>query len=104
MFISPCLWPTTDILVWFADGISDELAERVISVLFELWLVCCSGPFPVPSLWRTFRDMCSNWRHHEAVVTQWNKVNIALTIPLLEKLYGRDHPSFIISTYPYTIR
>lgn len=79
-----------------SGGISDELAERVISVLFEMWLTACSASFPVPSLWRTFRDMCSNWRHHEAVIIQWNRVNYALTAPLLVKLYGPDHPELVI--------
>lgn len=82
---------------FLTDGISDELAERVISVLFEMWLTACSASFPVPSLWRTFRDMCSNWRHHEAVIIQWNRVNYALTAPLLVKLYGPDHPELVVS-------
>ena len=85
------------LLFFLTDGISDELAERVISVLFEMWLTACSASFPVPSLWRTFRDMCSNWRHHEAVIIQWNRVNYALTAPLLVKLYGPDHPELVVS-------
>ncbi|XP_067941630.1 ral GTPase-activating protein subunit beta-like [Watersipora subatra] len=78
------------------DGISDELAARMVSVLFEMWLLSCSTYFPVPSLWRTFRDMCANWRHHEPVILQWNRVNYALTAPLLLKLYGPDHPEIVI--------
>lgn len=93
--ILPCLFID---LAYLIEGISDELAERVISVLFEMWLTACSSSFPVPSLWRTFRDMCSNWRHHEAVIVQWNRVNYALTAPLLIKLYGPDHPPLVIGT------
>ena len=68
----------------------------MISVLFEMWLLACATAFPVPSLWRTFRDMCSNWRHHEPVILQWNRVNYALTAPLLVKLYGPDHPELVL--------
>lgn len=71
------------------DSLGDQLSERVIAVLFEMWLLSCAAYFPVPSLWRTFRDMCGNWRHYEPLVVQWNRVNFALTARLVKLLYGR---------------
>uniref|UniRef100_A0A0B7AY85 Ral GTPase-activating protein subunit alpha/beta N-terminal domain-containing protein n=1 Tax=Arion vulgaris TaxID=1028688 RepID=A0A0B7AY85_9EUPU len=61
------------------DDISDHLCDRVLSVLFMIWLMACHKSFPSPSLWKTFRNMCLYWRHHEALVTMWHRVNHALT-------------------------
>ncbi|XP_060069949.1 ral GTPase-activating protein subunit beta-like isoform X1 [Ylistrum balloti] len=72
--------------------IGDHLCERVLSVLFEMWLLACHKCFPSPSLWKTFRNMCVNWRHHEALVTQWHKVNHNLTSRLLKIMYGANYP------------
>ncbi|CAG2186876.1 Ral GTPase-activating protein subunit beta [Mytilus edulis] len=74
------------------DDIGDHLCERVLSVLFEIWLLACYKCFPSPSLWKTFRNMCVNWRHHETLVVQWHKVNHALTARLLKFLYGPGYP------------
>lgn len=76
--------------------IGDHLCERVLSVLFELWLLACQRCFPSPSLWKTFRKMCIYWRHHEALVTHWHKVNHALTSKLLKFMYGPDYPELVI--------
>ncbi|XP_052272276.1 ral GTPase-activating protein subunit beta-like isoform X2 [Dreissena polymorpha] len=77
--------------------IGDHLCERVLSVLFELWLLACQKCFPSPSLWKTFRKMCIYWRHHEALITQWHRVNHALTARLLKFMYGPDYPELVIS-------
>ena len=45
------------------DDIGDQLCERVLGVLFEIWLIACVKSFPSPTLWKTFREMCMNWRH-----------------------------------------
>ncbi|KAK3094041.1 hypothetical protein FSP39_023374 [Pinctada imbricata] len=74
------------------DDIGDHLCERVLSVLFTIWLLACHKCFPSPSLWKTFRNMCVNWRHHEALITQWHKVNHALTYHLLKFMNGPDFP------------
>ncbi|XP_074641925.1 ral GTPase-activating protein subunit beta-like [Tubulanus polymorphus] len=79
------------------DDIGDQLCERVLSVLFEMWLIACAKCFPAPSLWKTFRDMCTNWRHHEALVMQWHRVNAALTSRLMKFIYGPDYPELMIS-------
>ena len=76
----------------FQDGIGDQLCGRVLSVLFEMWLLACTKSFPSPPLWKTFRDMCTNWRHHEALVIQWYRVNVALSAKLLKMMYGPDYP------------
>ncbi|XP_025089592.1 ral GTPase-activating protein subunit beta-like isoform X4 [Pomacea canaliculata] len=79
------------------DDISDHLCERVLSVLFGVWLTACSKCFPSPSLWKTFRNMCMYWRHHEALVLQWHKVNLILTAQMIRIMYGLDYPQLIIS-------
>ncbi|CAH1791195.1 unnamed protein product, partial [Owenia fusiformis] len=79
------------------EGIGDLLCERVLGVLFEIWLLACAKCFPGPSLWKTFRDMCSYWRHHEALVIQWHKTNVALTAKLLKFMYGEDYPELQIA-------
>ncbi|KAL4239114.1 hypothetical protein ACF0H5_003817 [Mactra antiquata] len=79
------------------DDIGDHLCERVLSVLFELWLLACQKCFPSPSLWKTFRKMCIYWRHHEALITQWHRVNHALTARLLKFMYGPDYPELVVS-------
>ena len=81
------------------DGIGDQLCGRVLSVLFEMWLLACTRSFPPPPLWKTFRDMCSNWRHHEAPVIQWYRVNVALSAKLLKIMYGPDYPELHASKW-----
>lgn len=60
-------------------GIAEKLAEKLISVLFEVWFLACTRCFPTPPYWKTAREMVSNWRHHPPVVEQWSKVIAALT-------------------------
>lgn len=74
------------------DDIGDQLCERVLGVLFEIWLISCVKSFPSPTLWKTFREMCMNWRHRTGLVTQWNRVNLCLTSRLLGILYGPRFP------------
>ncbi|ESO90184.1 hypothetical protein LOTGIDRAFT_233979 [Lottia gigantea] len=78
------------------DDIGDNLCERVLSVLFGIWLVACTKCFPSPSLWKTFRNMSQSWRHHEGLVLQWHKVNFALTSRLLRIMHGPDYPELVI--------
>lgn len=91
-------WKTlrTKCCVCCTDDISDHLCERVLSVLFGVWLTACSKCFPSPSLWKTFRNMCMYWRHHEALVLQWHKVNLILTAQMIRIMYGLDYPQLII--------
>ncbi|KAL7742458.1 hypothetical protein ACLKA6_019087 [Drosophila palustris] len=72
------------------DDVGDQLCERVLSVLFEVWLLACVRCFPAPSLWKTLQESCAMWRHRVALVDQWNRVNLALTARLLEFSYGPD--------------
>ncbi|KAF4523460.1 hypothetical protein B566_EDAN008869 [Ephemera danica] len=79
------------------EDIGDQLCERVLSVLFELWLLACACSFPSPPLWKTLRESCMKWRHRLALVEQWNRVCLALTARLLEFTYGPSFPELRIS-------
>lgn len=90
---------TIPVILCVVDDIGDHLCERVLSVLLEMWLLCCARCFPSPSLWKTFRVMCINWRHHEALVLQWHRVNHVLTCRLLRFMYGPDYPELQLCKY-----
>ncbi|XP_075152916.1 ral GTPase-activating protein subunit beta isoform X9 [Haematobia irritans] len=79
------------------DDVGDQLCERVLQVLFEVWLLACVRCFPSPSLWKTLQESCAMWRHRVALVDQWNRVNLALTARLLEFTYGPAFPELKIS-------
>ncbi|XP_036328029.1 ral GTPase-activating protein subunit beta isoform X4 [Rhagoletis pomonella] len=79
------------------DDVGDQLCERVLSVLFEVWLLACVRCFPSPSLWKTLHESCAMWRHRIALIDQWNRVNLALTARLLEFTYGPAFPELKIS-------
>jgi len=70
------------------DSIGSLLCERMLTVLFDVWILSCAHCFPAPSLWKTLQEMCSTWRHHDALVAQWHRVNIAFTTRLLHNIYG----------------
>ncbi|CAG9819469.1 unnamed protein product [Phaedon cochleariae] len=78
------------------DDVADQLCERVLSVLFEIWLLACAQCFPSPPLWKTLRDSCMNWRHRVALIEQWNRVNLALTSKVLVFMYGPTFPELKI--------
>ncbi|KAL0977874.1 hypothetical protein UPYG_G00162460 [Umbra pygmaea] len=75
-------------------GIAEKLAEKLISVLFEVWFLACTRCFPTPPYWKTAREMLANWRHHPPVVEQWSRVIAALTSRLLRFTYGPAFPPF----------
>lgn len=58
---------------------AEKLAEKLVAVLFEVWLLACARCFPTPPYWKTSREMLANWRHHPPVVEQWSRVACALT-------------------------
>uniref|UniRef100_F6QMJ8 Ral GTPase-activating protein subunit beta n=1 Tax=Monodelphis domestica TaxID=13616 RepID=F6QMJ8_MONDO len=78
-------------------GIAENLAEKLIGVLFEVWLLACMRCFPTPPYWKTAKEMVANWRHHPAVVEQWSKAICALTSRLLRFTYGPSFPPFKVS-------
>ncbi|XP_032898018.1 ral GTPase-activating protein subunit beta isoform X6 [Amblyraja radiata] len=77
-----------------AGGLAENLADKLIGVLFEVWFLACTRCFPTPPYWKTAREMLANWRHHPAVVEQWSKVICALTSRLLQFTYGPSFPPF----------
>ncbi|KMQ94370.1 hypothetical protein RF55_5482 [Lasius niger] len=79
------------------EDAGEQLCERVLGVLLEVWLVSCERNFPSPPLWRTLRESCLRWRHRLALVEQWNRVCLALTARLLQIMYGPMFPELKIS-------
>ncbi|XP_072100898.1 ral GTPase-activating protein subunit beta isoform X5 [Mobula birostris] len=77
-----------------SGGLAENLADKLIAVLFEVWFLACTRCFPTPPYWKTAREMLANWRHHPAVVEQWSKVICALTSRLLRFTYGPSFPPF----------
>ena len=76
------------------EDIGDQLGERIVSVLFDVWLSSCSKSFPSPSLWKTLKELCCCWRHHASVIDQWNKTVSKLTSRVVTILYGADFPEY----------
>ena len=81
------------------DGLGDQLCERILSVLFELWALACSRFFPSPPMWKTFREMCCNWRHQPPLVAQWHRFNLTFTARMLRLMYGQDYPQLQVCEY-----
>nr|XP_054602113.1 ral GTPase-activating protein subunit beta isoform X3 [Nothobranchius furzeri] len=75
-------------------GVAEKLAEKLMAVLFEVWLLACARCFPTPPYWKTAREMLSNWRHHPPVIEQWSRVACALTSRLLRFTHGPSFPPF----------
>ncbi|CAG0896200.1 unnamed protein product [Cyprideis torosa] len=69
------------------DDIGDLMCERVLSVLFEIWLVACSKCYPSPSTWKTFCEVTLRWRHRIPLVQQWNRVCAALTSRMMKDVF-----------------
>ena len=83
----------------FLDDICDQLSERVLSVLLEVWLLACVRCFPSPPLWKTLKEMCLNWRHRIALIEQWNRVHLVLMSKILGFLFGPNYPPLKICKY-----
>ncbi|KAK0179173.1 hypothetical protein PV327_007988 [Microctonus hyperodae] len=79
------------------EDAGEQLCERVLGVLLEVWLVACEKNFPSPPLWRTLRESCLRWRHRLALIEQWNRVCLALTAKLLNIMYGPMFPELKIN-------
>ncbi|KAL1421624.1 hypothetical protein MTO96_004013 [Rhipicephalus appendiculatus] len=74
------------------DDMGSHMCERILTALFEVWLLACSRCFPSPNLWKTFRELCCTWRHRGALVEQWNRINLVLTAAVLRLMYGHHYP------------
>lgn len=51
------------------DDFGEIMSSRIVATLFEIWLIACNRVFPSPSLWKTFQELCANWRHHVSLVS-----------------------------------
>jgi len=73
------------------DDVGDQLCERVLSVLFEVWLLACVRSFPSPSMWKTLQESCamcgllidpcmecSSWRVHTYISGSSNSKQVYL--------------------------
>ena len=52
------------------DDFGEIMSSRIVATLFEIWLIACNRVFPSPSLWKTFQELCANWRHHISLVNK----------------------------------
>ena len=84
-----------------SDGIGELLCDRVLAVVFEVWIIACDRHFPPPSLWKTLREMCATWRHHEPLILHWHRANIAFTAKMLKAVYGPDFPTLVTSKHNF---
>uniref|UniRef100_H3C645 Ral GTPase-activating protein subunit beta n=1 Tax=Tetraodon nigroviridis TaxID=99883 RepID=H3C645_TETNG len=84
-------------------GVAEKLADKLMAVLFEVWLLACARCFPTPPYWKTAREMLANWRHHPPVVEQWSRVTCALTSRLLRFTHGPSFPPFKVPDDDATI-
>jgi len=66
------------------EDIGSHLCERVITVLFEIWIMACKGAFPTPSYWKTLQHLFSTWRHRPQVIDQWSAVCLVFTQRLVQ--------------------
>lgn len=73
------------------SSIGSELCDRVLGALFDIWLLACARSFPPPPLWKAFSEVVLQWRHHEALVIQWRRVVVSLTVKTLALLFGDDY-------------
>ncbi|XP_059062212.1 ral GTPase-activating protein subunit beta [Achroia grisella] len=76
---------------------ADQLTDRVLCVLFEVWILACHRCFPSPPLWRTLREQCIRWRHRAPLTEQWTRASLCLTARLLKHMYGPTFPAMPIS-------
>ncbi|KAL0870769.1 hypothetical protein ABMA27_005701 [Loxostege sticticalis] len=76
---------------------AEQLCERVLCVLFEVWILACHRCFPSPPLWRTLREQCVRWRHRAPLTEQWTRASLCLTARLLRHMYGPLFPAMPVS-------
>ncbi|OQR75130.1 ral GTPase-activating protein subunit beta-like [Tropilaelaps mercedesae] len=75
------------------DDIEAHLCERLLGVLFQVWLMACHRSFfPSPSFWKTLQCLCLRWRHRQILVEQWKKIQLIMTAKLCRELLDPDYP------------
>lgn len=78
------------------DDIGTQLHDRILGVLFDLMLLASAKSLPTRNLWKTFYEMCSNWRHRPALIDHWRRITLVLTkrvvsVPNLAMKCGNVH-------------
>lgn len=66
------------------EDIGTHLCERVVTVLFEIWIMACKRCFPTPNYWKTLQYLFSTWRHRPQVIEQWSNVCLIFTQRLVQ--------------------
>ena len=69
-------------------GLAEQLCEKLINCLIQVWLYIACDHFPSPILWCTLSEMFLSWRHHSVLITQWNQLMHLLTSKVLNILFG----------------
>ena len=80
-----------------SGGLAEHLCDKLISVLFEVWLHASCHHFPAPSMWKTLHELCASWRHHNSMIDYWSRTSFALTRRVIQYMYG---PSFPVPPLP----
>lgn len=84
------------------DDIEAHLCERLLGVLFQVWLMACYRSFfPSPSYWKTLQCLCLRWRHRQIVVEQWKKIQLIMTAKLCRELVDPDCPDVKIGKFVF---
>lgn len=68
------------------DDIGTQLHDRILGVLFDLVLLASVRSIPTSNIWRTFHEMCLNWRHRPALVDHWRRITLMLSKRLASSL------------------
>ncbi|XP_065567057.1 ral GTPase-activating protein subunit beta-like isoform X2 [Artemia franciscana] len=74
------------------DDLGGQMCERLLSALFEVWLLACAKSFPSPPQWKTLNELCQKLRHRPELIDVWNRCIVGLIRKLLPNLYGPDFP------------
>jgi len=70
-----------------------ELSYGLIKVLFEVWL--CSLSFD-KEMWHNLQTYMYLWGKHLAAIKQWSSVCLALTLRVINLLYGATEGTDVV--------
>lgn len=55
-------------------GFVEYLCEKLIVVLFEVWLYVCYYYFFMFSMWKILYEFCVFWRYYSVMVDYWSRI------------------------------